>query len=196
MAGDGGREGMPLDVAHRGQSGPGGRGPGGWMVEGGGGGYANLASRWSVNLPTDSRPPTATDFQIDGTLGARTAVNTAPGLPTAVFPGAFQVPANNVAVIKSISLLANGLLVTSNIRWRLRYNAGLVAGWSNLTINPRAAGSVELSFTPEETAIPVPEGALVDFVVQVLDAGTYQVSVQAHGWWYSTSLDAAARAVW
>lgn len=195
MAGDGGREGMPLDVAYRGQSGrPGARGPGGWLVEGGGRGAYPVA--FQIELPTEARPPQATDFQIAGTLAGRTAANTTPGAAGALFPSSFQLPANQVGVLKSISLLANGLLVTSNIRWRLRFNGGLVAGWSDLTINPRAAGSVELSFTPEETSIPVPEGALVDFVVQVLDAGTYQVSVQAHGWYYSTSLDAAARQVW
>lgn len=151
---------------------------------------------FSVQLPTDQRPPGATDFNMDGTLAGRTSVNTAPGLPGSIFPGAFQVPQNNVAVIKSISLLVNGLLVTSNIRWRLRFNGGFVTGWSNLTINPRAAGSVELSFTPDETAIPVPEASLIDWVVQVLDAGTYQVSVQTHGWFYSTTLAAAAEAAW
>jgi hypothetical protein len=193
LPGDGGREGMPLDVAHRGQTAPEGRrGPGGWGAAFGG--FGSVA--WQVGLPTIDRPPMATDFNIDGTIAGATAVNTAPGLATAIFPGAFQVPPNNVAAIKSITILANALLLTSNIRWRLRFNGGFVAGWSDLTINPRAAGSVELAFTPDETAIPVPEGARIDMVAQVLDAGTYQISFGLHGWFYATSIAQAAANAW
>lgn len=183
---EGFRQGPPADVVGKGAAGP--RGPGGWGARAGGG-YAAIA--WQIGLPTIDRPPSAIDFNIDGTLAGRTSVNT----PVA-FPTSFQLPPNNVGAIKSITILANTLLVTSNIRWRLRFNQQFVVGWNNLTINPRAAGSVELSFTPDETAIPVPEGALVDMVVQVLDAGTYQVSFGLHGWFYSTALGGAASSAW
>jgi len=191
-AGDGSREGMPLDVAFRGQSGARARGPGGWVVQGGESGLPRV--QFTVDLPTVSRPPSATDFNMFGTLAGRTAVNTTPNNPGAIFPGAFQIPANNVGAIKSISILANNLLVTSNVLWRLRFNGAYVQGWNALTINPRAAGSVEVSWTPEETAIPVPESAVIDMVTQVLDLGTYQLSFSIHGWFFSTGLAAVAQA--
>ena len=66
-SGDGGREGMPLDVRHRGDSGR-ARGPGGWLTEGRAG-FAGMA--FNVGLPTIDRPPSATDFNMDGTLAGR-----------------------------------------------------------------------------------------------------------------------------
>lgn len=138
------------------------------------------------------RPPLARDFNLSDTLASRTAANT-----PALFPNAqFQIPAGRVGVIRSISILANSLLVTSDIRWALLFNESAEPGWDRLTINPRAAGSVEVSWTPEETFIPVPEGSLIDWRVTVLDAGTYQVSISAHGWHYPVELDLAAASSW
>lgn len=190
---------IPPDIAERrlgkltpGRGGAGGNFSGGGVVPPsppsgpGGVGGASVV----ISPPTVERPPEATDFNMDGTLTGRTAVNTPtifPG-PTATLRGAFQVPSNNVAVIRSFALLANQLLVTSNIVWTLLYNEIAVPGWDRLTINPRAASSVELTWGPFETYIPVPEGALIQWSVQVFDVATYQLSVQAHGWYYPTRI--------
>ncbi|MGE0161061.1 MAG: hypothetical protein AB7T31_16820 [Gemmatimonadales bacterium] len=159
---------------------------------GGGGGAGYGAPNFTVGAPTVERPPLAQDFNLFGTLASRTAANT-----PALFTGArFQIPAGRVGVIRSLSILANSLLVTSDVRWAVLFNANAEPGWNALTINPRAAGSVEVSWTPEETFIPVPEGATIDFRVTVLDAGTYQVSVAAHGWHYPVELEIAAAQSW
>lgn len=145
---------------------------------------------FTVELPWVTKPPQATDFNLADTLAGRTSANT-----PALFPGAQQViPAGNVAVIRAVSVLANGLLVTSDIQWTLLFNDVPKSGWNPITINPRAAGSVEVSWTPEETYIISPEGATIDWRVLVVDAGTYQVSVQYHGWFYPLTLHQAALA--
>jgi hypothetical protein len=176
---------LPVDVEFRNR--PGARGG---RFSGDGTGYGT--PQFTVGAPTVERPPLAVDFNLFDTLTARTSVNT-----PALFPNAqFQVPPGRVAVIRSISILANNLLVTSDVRWALLFNEVPEPGWDRLTINPRAAGSVEVSWTPEETFIPVPEGALIDWRVTVLDAGTYQVSIAAHGWHYPIELELAARQAW
>lgn len=128
------------------------------------------------------KPPQATDFNVFATL---TGLDTANTTPPAEFPASvFNVPGGNIAVIRSVSILANNLLVSSNLRWTLLVNSTPTTGWTQLTINPRAAGSVEVSWTPEETFIAIPEGSRISWVVQVLDGGTYQLSVSYHGWFY------------
>lgn len=169
----------------------------GQRLSGGGGGYVGtpgappLAQESQPNYvvapPTIERPPNATDLFTSANLLAQT-IATSP----ATYPNAFQVPENNVAVIRSVSLLVNNLLIDSDITWTLRFNGVGVGGWDALTVAPRAAGSLEVSFTPFETFIPVPEGALIDWVSRVVDAGTYQVSVTTHGWFYPVAIAAAA----
>lgn len=173
--------GVPHDIAYRLQ--PGGGSPGRGAGAGGGRG----PQQYSVAPPYVERPTTARDFYMNGTQTARVIANT-----PSEFPGSFTVPANNLGVIRSVSILANSLLITSNILWTLRYNGTAVEGWNQLTIAPRAAGSIEVSFVPQETFIPVPEGSRISWDVTVVDAGTYQVSVTTHGWFYPTSVRAAA----
>lgn len=155
---------------------------------GGGGGGPSF----TLQAPTTERPPGARDFNTFGTLAGLTAASGLTVFPTA----AFQIPAGNVGVVRSFLLLVNGLLVSSDVRFDLLYDTSPVDGWNRLTINPRAAASVEISWTPEETYIPVPEQATVGWRAQVLDAGTYQVSVAMHGWYYATALDAEMRRLW
>lgn len=186
--GVGGHNGVPEDVASRMRgSNKKGFSGGGYQVTIPPGQPGGAQVSFQVMLPIVQKPPGASDFNIFGTLAARTTVNTPAQLAS------FQVPSNNVAAIRAISILANGLLVTSDIVWALKYNGVAVTGWNRLTINPRAAGSVEVSWPPEETFIRVPEGSLVTFDVEVLDGGTYQLSVAFHGWFYSVALDNIAQ---
>ncbi len=185
MEGSAGHGPGPADIGSRPREGR-GAGTRGLGIPGGG------TPQFTVGLPTVHRPPNAVDFNLFGTLVGRTAANT-----PALFPTAQQIiPSGNVAVIRAVSILANGLLITSDIRWDLLYNESAVPGWVDLTINPRAAGSVEVSWTPEETFIPVTENATIDWRVRVIDAGTYQVSVGYHGWYYPLSLWEAAQRAW
>lgn len=186
--GVGGANGIPQDIADRmrGSTKKGYAG-GGYDVRLTPGDAGYVPAQFRVALPIVEKPPGASDFNIAGTLAARNIANSPSTLAT------FQIPANSVAAIRAISILANALLVTSDIRWILRFNGVAVTGWNALTINPRAAGSVEVSWTPEETFIRVPEGSLVSWDVNVVDAGTYQLSVQFHGWFYSVALDGVAQ---
>ena len=187
---------VPLDVEHRGSGAPaqGPRGPGGWpsgefSVSGSLGGQG--AAQFSVSAPWVERPSSATDFQLQSTLVARTSANT-----PAIFPELVQIPQGNVAVIRSVALLANNLLVTSDLRWTIRTDGVPMIGWNRITIPPRAAGSVEVSYGPDETYAHVAEGRLIDVQFEVIDPGSYQVSVSLHGWFYSAALYYAARAAY
>ena len=188
----GGARTTPVDVEHR-QRGGAQRGyaGGGYEIELPG--APGNRAQFVVALPSVDKPPHATDFNLFGTLaGANIATTSPPARLTT-----FNVPPNRVAVIRSISILANSLAVTSDIRWTLLFDDGAVPGWNSLTINPRAAGSVEVSWTPEETYIDVPEGSEIGVDVRVLDGGgPYQLSVSVHGWHYPTALAAVAAAAY
>lgn len=176
---------IPLDVELRQRPGRGAGASGGPLGSGPGGrGIPNYV----VGPPTVQRPPDATDFFTSPTLTGRTLANS-----PSLFGGVIQIPRNNVAVIRSISILANGLVITSDLVWTLQFNQVAVTGWNRLTINPRAAGSIEVSFVPEETFIPVPEGAVISWLFRVLDGATYQVSVNTHGWFYPVTLAVTAQ---
>lgn len=175
-------EGVPLDVANRLR--PGARrgySAGGYSIRIPGQ-ATGPAIEFSVGLPVQVKPPSGVDFNMDGTQAGITSASGIVTLDT------FQVPPGNVGVVRSFSLLANGLLTTSDIRWALLFDGVPVPGWNSLTINPRSGGSVEVSYTPDETYIRTPEGSLLAWTVQVLDGGTYQVSVSAHGWFYPAQL--------
>lgn len=146
--------------------------------------------QFSVGLPSVVKPPGGVDFQLDGTAAGLTAASGSVELAS------FQIPPGNVGAIRSLALLANGLLVSSDLRWTLLLDAVAVPGWNNLTINPRSAGSVELTYAPEETYIRAPEGALVSIRVRVLDAGTYQLSAAVHGWFFPSQLEQLAQAAY
>ena len=186
--GVGGADGIPQDIADRMRGSiKKGYAGGGYDVRLQPGDAGYVPAQFRVGLPIVEKPPGASDFNVAGTLAARNIANS----PSEI--ASFQVPANSVAAIRAISILANALLVTSNIFWILKFNDVAVTGWNALTINPRAAGSVEVSWVPEETFIRVPEGSRVSFDVNVVDAGTYQLSVQFHGWFYGVALDNVAQ---
>lgn len=185
-----GERGAPIDIGARPR-------PGRQVGGGGGGGALGIPGQHGVPTfvaaaPWTERPPGATDFNLADTLTARTSANT-----PALFPNAqFRIPQGQVGVIRSFLILANGLLVTSDIQWTLLFDNNPAPGWAGLTINPRAAGSVEQAWVPEETYIFCPEGAVIDWRVLVVDAGTYQVSINYHGWYYPSSLHMAALNSW
>lgn len=174
---------VPIDVDERMRPGrrPGAGYSGGGGVDvsvrsGGGGSIRTLAPPW-VWMPAGG-----VDFQAFGSQAGLTAASGRVVLASA------QIPPNRVGVIRSLSILANSLLTTSDIVWSLRFNGNNVSGWDALTILPRSAGSVEVSWTPEETYIHAPEGSLVELSVEVNDAGTYQLGASFHGWHYSSAL--------
>jgi len=131
------------------------------------------------------RPVEAQDFSRTGTVVGLTAAAGATVLAGSVF----DTPVDSVAWIRSVGVLINGMATTTDVRWAVRQNGVPVQGWDDIRIMPRNAGSVGLSFLPEETFIEVPASRAIDIVVQVFDGGSYQLSGQYHGWWYSTSVE-------
>ena len=99
----------------------------------------------------------------------------------------FNVPAQNVAVIRELNFNVNNLLTTSDITFRLLLNDTLVEGYT-IKIFPRAASSVSVAFSAESTVVHVNEAAKISITVQVGDAGAYQVGASHRGWFYSKDI--------
>lgn len=151
---------------------------------GGGGGFplpAQRAPSIDIPVPWQVRPPGAREIYAQGDA---TGFNAA-GTP-AVIPGSqFTLPANHVGILRSVVLSVNTMLITSALTWTFRQDGIPIEGWGQLTIFPRAAGSVAEAFGPEETFIFLPEGGVtIDVFFNVTDAAAYQAGVSYHGWSY------------
>lgn len=151
-----------------------------------GGSISTAAMSRTIPPPHWIRPPQASEVNID-TSG--TGFNNAT-TPVVLAGSAFQIPADNVGVIRSVVLSVNNLTTTSQLVWRLRFNGVGVQGWNNLTIFPRLAASISVAYGPDETFIPIPDGVLIDVELVVLpaDGNTYQAGVSYHGWYYGKEL--------
>jgi len=143
----------------------------------------------SVPPPYQIRPPQAREINVEANSTGFNNVNT-----PAVIPGSvFNVPTDNVGVLRSVVLSVNNLLVTTALVWRLRFDAVPVQGWNALTVFPRNAGSVSVAYGPDETYIYVPDGVTIDaeIIVGAADPNVYQAGIAFHGWYYDKMLAAA-----
>lgn len=140
----------------------------------------------NVPVPWIVKPPEAREINIDASAAGFTAANT----PQVIAGSAFTVPANNVGVIRSVVLNLNTMLPASLLTWTLRFDQIDVEGWQGLTIFPRNAGSVSVAYGPDETMIMIPEGNVIDAVINVgaADGNTYQAGITYHGWSYPKRL--------
>lgn len=100
----------------------------------------------------------------------------------------FQIPLNQVGVVRDLGFFVNDLLATSDITFRLRFSQHPVQGYDQIFIFPRLAGSVSKSFLPESTVIRVPDNTTIDIEVTVVDAGSYPLGAEFKGWSYSKAL--------
>ena len=192
---------VPDDVRGRGHGGTGtasGQGSPGRPMgpPSGGGSGPSTGPGVPIAFPADIFPPPGgLDFnQFGQSQALDTAATTSPAtgplgivlVPgiTASFTGnglSFQVPPLNIAVVRDVSIFVNAMVITTDIRWRLTQDGSIIPGWE-LSISPRAAGSVEISFIPQSTLVRIREGALIELAIEVVDAGTYQAGGQFHGW--------------
>lgn len=143
-----------------------------------------MGSTRQVVPPHVYRPPGAIDFVTEFQQTGRNAGNT-PAVPAAL---STAVPPNNVAFLRSITLACNNMLTSTDLRFRFRQNGAPIQGWGQLTMFPRAAASVTITYGPEEVLIPIGDGATISVEWEVLDGGTYQLGVNYHGWWLSKEL--------
>jgi hypothetical protein len=143
-----------------------------------------------IQSPYDVRPPDAVDFYRRGYDVGRTPATTPSVLPGSVK----EVPTGKVAVIRSLTLVVNNLLLTSDIVWRLRFNGSPVDGWNELQVIPGAVAYYAFTWGPAETFVPTPDAATIDIQVEVRDAGgNYEIGAAYHGWEFSKELAERAR---
>lgn len=185
MAGPIGRQG-PLP-APPGVAGARSYGAGGAAVGGGWGGGPSSPAGGApptpqavpIAFPPEYMPPLrSTDFQL---FGANAGQVIASGV---VELDSIQLPAQNVGIIRSVTLGVGALTADANIHWRVTVGGGPAPGlWGDMTIAPRGAAFVSVSYLPEEVWIRLPRGTNVALTVQVVaGAGAYNVSGQLHGW--------------
>lgn len=159
-----------------------------------GGGLAGAAVVRSVPPPHWIPPPNAGAFNIEANWNAFNVGNT-----PMVIPGSgFVLPADQVGVIRSLSLNVNILLATSLLVWQLRVNGVPLQAWNALTIFPRAVASASVTWGGNECFIPISEGGAIDaqIVVGVGDGSTYQLGIAYSGWFYDKTLAEAFEAIY
>lgn len=193
-----GERGTPLDVANRGRGlrlGGARPMPGGPPGPGGnGGGPISAPVSFSLTPWTVDKPPTAPDFT---GFGTQIGVNAASG--QVAVAGPVQIPVANIPIIRSVSFEINNLTPTADVRFTLRANQNPVEGWAPILIFPRNAATITVAYGPDETYVVLPDGAVIDVVAQVFDAGTYDLGSNFHGWFVDVNVaeslkDAYARA--
>ncbi len=139
-----------------------------------------------IPVPWLVPPEGSSEININASLAGFNAANT-----PAVIPGSqFALPENHVGVLRSVVVSVNTMVITSALVWRIIENGNPIQGWNNITIFPRAAASVSVAFSPDETFIRLSTGAelSVEIVVLPADPLTYQAGVSYHGWSYPVSV--------
>lgn len=145
-----------------------------------------LGRTMAVPVPWATKPAGAREINIDAFGGGFNAAASPALIPGSVF----QLPADNVGVLRSITLNVNAMLTTSLLEWRFLFDGNPVEGWSNVSMFPRNAGYAGSAYGPDETFIDIPAGAIisVQIIVDPADANTYQAGVTYHGWSYPKRL--------
>lgn len=129
-------------------------------------------------LRPDYFPPLdATDFFIQGTLANQT------GPVTAQLGANVRLPESSPGVIRDVQLGISAMTAATVVSFGIFLNgAPAPGGWGALTIAPRAAGYVSLSFLPESTRILVGRGDLVQLFVTLTVGGPSDLAMSIHGW--------------
>lgn len=133
-----------------------------------------------VTLPAELYPPAGSTgvFLTDSepSIGANTTV---------VFPGmAFAPPPGMVAVIDSLSVLVDGIVITTNVQFSLAVNGALVPGFSQIALLPRNGATFAGLVLGPFLRIPVPLGGKLAAQALNVDGGAYTLGMQARGWFW------------
>lgn len=133
-----------------------------------------------VNLPPELYPPDqATGFVLSDSqpvVGAGS--NT-------TFPNfALALPFDQVGVISALTILVDGLLITTAVTFALVINGAGVQGYNQLSILPRnGATAVSVQFGPQ-LRILIPAGGTVAATGNNVDGASYTLGIQAQGWFW------------
>ena len=100
-------------------------------------------------------------------------------------------PSHLVGVIRELSFQVNSLVVTSDIKFALRFNQGPVQGYS-FDVFPKSASHDLIEYDPNVTFIRIPLEATIDVLARIRagDVGIYLMGATIKGWWYAEDLDA------
>lgn len=153
------------------------------------GGAAARRAVYALPPPTESPAPGATYFRLQG----RSAGQVLAGAEVEL--AAFQMPTGQVGVIRIAEFDINGLLLTSDIVFRVRIDGSIPIGWE---WSPFATGAAFFAkeFPPEMTYIRIPETGLAQVTAEVRDAGTYDLGADLVGWHYGAELRDGYESAW
>lgn len=125
-------------------------------------------------------PPEAIDFRAGGNNSV-----TGPATTAAIANSAVNIPRGTVGYIRSVTFNINNMIATTVVSFSVLLNGAPISGWNNISIFPRVAASVSVSFTPDETFIKISDGGTISLQVTVTDGGTYVLGGNFHGWHFS-----------
>lgn len=94
----------------------------------------------------------------------------------------YKIPDNCYGFIQAITLLLNGITLSSNVLWQLQINGVPVQGFNAMTILGRdGAASVTKAYdSPLRIAIPV--GGQVSIVITNVDGASYTAGTSVYGY--------------
>lgn len=153
------------------------------------GGSAARRAVYALPPPTEAPAPGATYFRVQG----RSTVQLAAAGEVTI--DEHRLPTGQLGVIRIVEFDINGLLISSDIVFRIRVDGSIPPGWEWRPFSTGAAFFAK-EFPPESTYIRVPETSLVQVTVQVFDAGTYDLGCDLQGWQYGAELRDGYESAW
>lgn len=144
---------------------------------------------YALPPPTEAPAPGATYFRLQGRNAAQLAA------AGEVVLASHKLPVGQLGVIRIVTFSMNGLLISSDLRFRIRVDGAIPPGWE-WTPFPTGAALFAQEFPPESTYIRVPETSLLEVTAEVIDAGTYALGADVQGWQYGAELRDGYEAAW
>ena len=136
---------------------------------------------YALQSPQYFQPPAAITLRLQGRQNAQVAAD------GEVVLAALSLQGGNVGVLRIVNVGVTNLLATSAIIFRVKVSGATVQGWQWSPF-AQAVAVLQQEFPPESTLIELPEGARVELVSEVTDAGVYDVDMMAQGWRYGRGL--------
>jgi hypothetical protein len=134
-------------------------------------------------LPEDSPIPTATEFNILGSIQGTGIV----AAKTLITGATFNVPEGSLGVIRNVTIYVTNMLATTSISWFLQIdNAGGPQGFNPLTMFPRVASSVSNSF---DAKIRLTGPCVVSMFYTQADGGINVIGGSFGGWIWPVTAD-------
>lgn len=140
-----------------------------------------------VGLPPDEfMPAEAQPFR---GFGEASVTGAAAGVSWAVPAGLqFQLPPNDVGVIRFFGVTARQWFATSDVVWQLRINKAAAPGWGTTRIPTSNSAFISDSWGPQDLKVLLPKGAFIDVLATAFDVTTYVLGAQFVGWHMDAAL--------